>query len=592
MRTALRGGAAGLVARLYARLLRLWGDGMDRLHEGYARTLAVALRHKGLTLLVLLATVGCNIYLYYLVPKGFFPQQDVGQIFGMIRADQSISFQAMRPKVEALMDIVREHPAVNAVGGFTGGFQRNSGMVFINLKPFAERRQSAAQVINELREKLAVVPGGELFLTPMQDLRMGGRRTRAAYQYTLQSDDLALLRHWAPLVTRAFQEIPGMADVNSDQETRGLQTTVTVDREVIARLGLSQKQVDSALGLAFGQSFASTIYTGGNQYRVVMEFSPEYLQGPEGLFYLYVPAGESTVAVPAVMSTGLSGNAASSSAASGMRDIGQNPLVPLHAFSSFNPTLTALSVSHQSQFTAATISFNLLPGVSLSEVQEKIGEAMFRLGVPEAVRGSFQGTAGAYAKAMGSQPLLILAAILTMYIVLGILYESLIHPLTILSTLPSAGMGAILGLMLFKAEFTVIAFIGVLLLAGIVKKNAIMMIDFAVEARRSEALPALDAIYKACLLRFRPIMMTTMAAVGGAVPLMLGSGDGAEIRTPLGITIVCGLLVSQLLTLYTTPVVYLYLDRFSREGNAVERALPSQTLPQGVADTGPVRSPA
>lgn len=591
MPAAFRGGVAGAAARGISRLLRLWGDFMDRLHESYARTLAVVLRHKRLTLLTLLLTIGCNMYLYIIVPKGFFPQQDVGQIFGMIRADQSISFQAMEPKLVALMDIVRAHPAVKAVGGFTGGFQRNSGMMFISLKPVGERRQSMEQVLDELRGQLAAVPGGELFLTPMQDLRMGGRRTRATYQYTLQSDDLALLRSWTPRITQAFQDIPGMVDVNSDQETRGLQTTVSVDRDMLARLGVTQKQVDTALGLAFGQNFASTVYTGGNQYQVVMEFAPEYLQGPEGLFYLHVPVGDATVAVPAVVRTGIGGNAASTSGTSGSiaGESGGRTLVPLNAFSSFDPTLTALSVSHQSQFTAATISFNLRPGVSLSDVQGKIEDAMLRLGVPESVRGSFQGTAGAFAKSMNDQPLLILAAVVTLYIVLGVLYESLIHPLTILSTLPSAGMGAILGLLLFGAEFTVIAFIGVLLLAGIVKKNAIMMIDFAIDARRSEGLSAPEAIYKACLLRFRPIMMTTMAAIGGAVPLMLGSGDGAEIRTPLGITIVGGLLVSQLLTLYTTPVVYLYLDRFTRENRAAERERLKDR--QRSADTGSVLCP-
>jgi len=563
------GGSGEKDERPPSLLMRLWGDFMDWLHESYARTLAVVLRYKFLTLVTLLLTIACNIYLYVIVPKGFFPQQDVGQIFGSIRADQSISFQAMQPKLIALMDIVREHPEVNAVGGFTGGGQRNSGQVFINLKPARERKQGVSEIINDLRASLAAVPGGELFLNPMQDLRIGGRRARAAYQFTLQSDDLALLRHWTPRVTQAFQEIPGMVDVNSDQETRGLQTMVTVDRDVIARLGITQREVDTALGLAFGQSIASTIYTGGNQYRVVMGFAPEYTQGPEGLFYLYVLSGGSTVAVPATVSAvPRTAGTAGGSAIGGIVD---RALVPLTAVASFAPTLTALSVSHQSQFTAATISFNLLPGVVLSDVQGQIEEAMIRLGVPESVRGSFQGTAGAFARTMSDQPLLILAAIVTLYIVLGVLYESLIHPLTILSTLPSAGMGAILGLMLFGAEFTVIAFIGVLLLAGIVKKNAIMMIDFAIAARRNEGLSAHDAIYQACLLRFRPIMMTTMAAIGGAIPLMLGSGDGAEIRTPLGITIVGGLLVSQLLTLYTTPVVYLYLDRFSREDKTAER---------------------
>lgn len=568
---AFWGGICGAVGRVYARALRLWGDFMDWLHESYARTLAIVLRHKRLTLLVLLLTIGCNIYLYIIVPKGFFPQQDVGQIMGRIRADQSISFQAMQPKLEALMNIVRAHPAVQYVGGFTGGGSRNSGSVFINLKPLGERDQTAAEIISDLRGQLAVVPGGELFLIPMQDLRMGGRQTRAEFQYTLQSDDLDLLRKWTPVITRELQKIPGMVDVNSDQETRGLQTTVVVDRDVIARLGITQKQVDTALGLAFGQAFASTIYTGGNQYRVVMEFAPGYLEGPEGLFHLYVPAGIAEVSAPSFSGTGLSGNTGSSLFSLTVPGSRAGALVPLHAFSTFDPTLTALSVSHQAQFTAATISFNLQPGYTLSSVQPKIEEAIMHLHVPEAVRGSFQGTAGAYAKSMGDQPLLILAAIVTLYIVLGVLYESLIHPLTILSTLPSAGMGAILGLMLFRTEFTVIAFIGVLLLAGIVKKNAIMMIDFALEARRTENLSAEESIYKACLLRFRPIMMTTMAAVGGAIPLMLGSGDGAEIRTPLGITIVGGLLVSQLLTLYTTPVVYLYLDRFSRDEQTAER---------------------
>ncbi|MDR1946880.1 MAG: efflux RND transporter permease subunit [Desulfovibrio sp.] len=542
--------------------LHFLGGCMDRLLGAYARTLAVALKYKRITLLLLLLTVGFNVYLYIIVPKGFFPQQDVGQIFGIIRADQSISFQAMQPKLIRLMDIVRAHPDVDQVGGFTGGRQRNSGMVFITLKSARTRKKTAVQIINELRGRLAGVPGGELFLSPMQDLRIGGRRTRADHQFTLQSDDLNLLRRWTPRVTEAFMKIPGLVDVNSDQETRGLQSTVTVDRDTAARLGVTLKQVDTALGLAFGQAFASTIYTDANQYRVVMEFADPYLQGPEGLFYLYVPAGAD--AAPA-RNSGLSGNAGSSLFTASAQEGPSGRLVPLNSFAGFSPSLTSLSVSHEGQFTASTISFNLLPDVALSQVEERIPEVMEEIGVPVGVRGSFSGTSGAFASALRDQPLLILAALLTLYVVLGVLYESLIHPLTILSTLPSAGVGAISGLMLFGAEFTVIAFIGVLLLAGIVKKNAIMMIDFALAAQRGEGLSAEAAIFKACLLRFRPIMMTTMAAVGGALPLLLGRGDGAELRTPLGITIVGGLLVSQLLTLYTTPVVYIFMDRFTRK---------------------------
>ncbi|MDR2800922.1 MAG: efflux RND transporter permease subunit [Desulfovibrio sp.] len=558
---------------LFSRVAHLWGRCLDGLHSGYARTLRVALRHRRLTLLLLVLTICFNVYLYVIVPKGFFPQQDVGQIFGMIMADQSISFQAMRPKLVALMDIVRAHPDVAHVGGFTGGRQRNSATVFITLNPPGQRKKSAVQIIGELRGKLAAVPGGELFLTPVQDLRVGGRRTRAEHQFTLLSDDLALLRAWAPRVTEAFRKIPGLADVNSDQETRGLQTMVTVDREMATRLGITQKQVDTALGLAFGQSFASTIYTDVNQYRVVMEFDEPYLQGPEGLFHLYVPAGANPDSAANTASTGLSGNSGSSLfSVSPPKNTGSR-LAPLNAFSTFSPSLTSLSVSHQSQFTSATISFNLLPGVPLSEAQDRVADALAGLGMPEAVRGDYSGVAGAFVSSLRDQPLLILAALATLYIVLGVLYESLIHPLTILSTLPSAGVGAILGLMAFGTEFTVIAFIGILLLAGIVKKNAILMIDFAVEARRREGLAAEEAIYRACLMRFRPIMMTTMAAIGGALPLLFGQGDGAEMRAPLGITIVGGLLVSQLLTLYTTPVVYIFLDRFAREKNNRQRGM-------------------
>jgi multidrug efflux pump len=558
-------------ARLYACLLRFWTDAVDCIHEGYARTLPIVLRHRMLTLLVLFMTIGFNLYLYVIVPKGFFPQQDVGQIFGMIRADQGISFQTMRRKLVALMEEVRRHPAVAAVGGFTGGSQRNSGMVFISLKSLSERGQSMESVIGQLRGRLSKIPGCELVLNPVQDLRMGGRQTRAAYQYTLQSDDLELLRSWTPRIASAFEKISGMVDVNSDQETRGLQTSVVVNRDTLARFGVTQRRVDVALGLAFGQSFAATIYTGGNQYHVVMSYEPEYLESPQSLYQVYVPGIDPAI-VSAVSAAGagagMGGNSASSLFSNDQTDMSEETLVPIAAFSTFEPSLTALSVAHQGQFTASTISFNLQPGNSLSGIQARIDEALFSLGVPEAILGGFQGTARAFASTMRDQGMLILTSLVILYVVLGVLYESLIHPLTILSTLPSAGVGAILGLMIFGAEFTVIAFIGVLLLCGIVKKNAIMMIDFAIELRRNEGLDATDAIHKACLLRFRPIMMTTMAAVGGALPLTFGSGNGAELRTPLGITIVGGLLVSQLLTLYTTPVVYIYLDRFSRGRSA------------------------
>ncbi|MDR2076227.1 MAG: efflux RND transporter permease subunit [Desulfovibrio sp.] len=568
----LRPGSAGGAERpgfsrgALARLLRGWGNFPAALQAGYARSLDVVLRHRRLTLTVFILTLGLNVYLYIAMPKGFFPNQDTGQIMGSVQADQSISFQAMRPKLEALMEIVRAHPDVASVGGFTGGGQRNFGMVFITLKPLRERQKTTEGVINDLRLDLQSVPGARLILRGMQDLRVGGRRSMASYQYTLLSDDLALLRRWAPLAAEALRAVPGLADVNSDQETRGLQTTIQVNRNLMAGLGITQKQVDSALGLAFGQSLVSTIYTGSEQYRVVLGFEQGFLQDSGALDFLYVPSGGFPLSSSARESfldagRGISGNQASSFSeeASGGR------LVPLLAFSSPEPTLTALSVSHQGQFSATTLSFNLLPGYALSDVEPGIRRALFSIGLPDSIQRGFQGTAGIYSAALDNQILLVAAAILTLYAVLGILYESLIHPLTILSTLPSAGVGALLGLLAFGSELTVIAFIGVLLLFGIVKKNAIIMIDFAIAARRADGISALEAIRRACLLRFRPIMMTSLAAMLGALPLLLGRGDSAELRAPLGITIVGGLLLSQLLTLYTTPVIYLFLDRFSKD---------------------------
>ncbi|MEO8344095.1 MAG: multidrug efflux RND transporter permease subunit [Betaproteobacteria bacterium] len=515
----------------HGRVYHLSERGFAAMHALYRRSLGFVLRHGAWAMLVLLATVCLNIYLYVIIPKGFFPQQDTGRLVGGIQADQSISFQAMRQKLADFMTIVREDPAVENVVGFTGGAQRNSGMMFVALKPLTERHETADQVVARLRRTLSKEPGANLFLQPVQDIRIGGRQSNAQYQFTLQADDLAELRAWEPKIRAALSALPELADVNTDTQDKGLQTTLVIDRDTASRLGVTPKLIDATLNDLFGQRQVSTIYAQLNQYRVVMEAAPEYWQSPEVLKSVYVttPAGAQ---------------------------------VPLSAFATFGPTSTPLGVNHQGQFVASTISFNLAPEISLSQATRAVEDAMARIGVPDTVRGSFQGSARAFQASLSSQPWLILAALLTVYIVLGVLYESYVHPLTILSTLPSAGVGALLALMLFKTDFSIIAFIGVILLIGIVKKNAIMMIDVALEAERSRGMSAHDAIFEACLLRFRPIMMTTLAALLGALPLALGSGDGAEMRRPLGIAIMGGLLVSQVLTLYTTPVVYLYLDRF------------------------------
>jgi multidrug efflux pump len=528
----------------HGRLYRASERGFAALLRAYERSLGWALAHGRFMMLLLAATVCLNVWLYVIVPKGFFPQQDVGRLIGNIQADQSISFQAMEGKLSDFMEIVRADPAVENVVGFTGGGGfggRNSGSMFVTLKPLRERGMSADQVIARLRGKLAKEPGANLFLVPVQDIRVGGRQSNAQYQFTLQADDLAELRGWEPRIRLALTEVPEIADVNTDQQDKGLQTSLVIDRDTASRLGITARMIDATLNDIFGQRQVSTIYNPLNQYRVVMEAAPEYWQSPESLKNVYLSAPNGTQ-------------------------------VPLSAIASFGPTNTPLSVAHQGQFAASTISFNLAPGVSLSQATRAVQDTMDRMGVPTTIRGNFQGTARSFQASLNSQPWLIMTALLAVYIVLGMLYESFVHPLTIISTLPSAGVGALLALLAFGTEFSIIAFIGVILLIGIVKKNAIMMIDFALDVERRLGLTPQQAIHQACMLRFRPIMMTTMAALFGAIPLAIGAGDGAEFRRPLGISIVGGLIVSQMLTLYTTPVVYLYLERFSKWAKAKRSA--------------------
>ena len=547
-------------AKTHGLLFSLSEGAFLGLLAAYRRSLSATLRHPLLTMAVMFLTIGFNIYLFIIVPKGFFPQQDTGRIMGMVQADQSVSFQLMQKKMRDLVAIVKGDPAVENVAGFTGGAQTNSGMTFVVLKSLADRSETADQVIARLRPKLAQVPGASLYLQSAQDIRMGGRAGNAQYQYSLQADHLADLETWTPKLVEALRHVPEMTDVNSDQQIQGLETNLVIDRDTASRLGLSALQIDNTLYDAFGQRQVSNIYNAQNQYHVVMEVAPRYWQSPETLNALYISAAKTTITAAGPQGMVPSMGGAQGTAVSSAPET----MIPLSAFSHFEPGNTPLSVNHQGHFAAATISFNLPPGKPLSDAVAAIRRTMADIGAPASLHGGFQGTAKVFQESLSNQPVLIAAALAAVYIVLGILYESLIHPVTILTTLPSAGVGAILALMAVDTEFSIIALIGVFLLIGIVKKNAIMMIDFALECQRERGMAPKDAIFEACMMRFRPIMMTTMVALFGALPLALGHGDGAETRKPLGIAIVGGMAVSQILTLYTTPVVYLYMDRFSR----------------------------
>ena len=555
----------GLISRFFARAYA-------SIQHAYAQVLDIALDHRWLVLTLLAAVIALNAWLFMIVPKGFFPQQDATQITAGLRADQSISFEAMKSKVRQMVEIIRKDPAVATVTGYTGGSRPGGGFMFITLKPRAERTESGQEVIARLRPKLSRVTGVSAFMVPVQDLRIGGRRDMNQIQYTLKSDNLDDLKLWTGKLVEAMKRQRGVMDVDSDLQENGVETFVRVDRDAATRLGVSSRDINNALYNAFGQRQVATLYGELNQYRVIMEHNPAYTRSPQALNDIYVPVRASAA------------TATSTSANPGLRDVASGQalstsgtvMVPLSNVASFAERSTAASVSHQDAELAGTVSFNLGVGLTLPDAQAALKRAVDSIAIPASVRGSFQGTARAYQESQGQQPLLILAALVVIYIVLGILYESLLHPLTVLSTIPSAGIGAVVALMLFGMEFSLIALIGLFLLIGIVKKNAILIIDFALQAERNRGLSPREAVREACLHRLRPILMTTAAAALGALPLAIGFGEGSELRQPLGVAIIGGLVASQLLTLLTTPVVYLTVDRW-RHRSPNERALGRET---------------
>ena len=592
----LKPGGAAEAQRPPGWLARQAERGYDWMLARYAESLDWALASKGQVMLILLGVIALNAYLFYVVPKSLFPQQDTGQLAGGLSADQSISSKAMGEKLRQIVNIVRADPAVSTVVGFTGGARAGGGFMFVTLKPVSERSDKGLAVIARLRPKLARVAGLQLFLSPVQDFRSGGRQSNSTYQYTLTGESSATLREWSGKLLEELKKYQKLTDLDSDEQENGVQANVLVERDSAGRLGISATAVDNALYDAFGQRQVAVIYTDLNQYHVVMEWAPQYTQSPRALGDVYVPGtklvsnGGRLVAIESAAASSSKSSAAGAAAtpvatvpvspnpalrnASGGNVLSNTPdsMVPLKVIARFIEGATATSVNHQNTELATTISFNLAAGATLADAQSAITQAEADIGMPPSVRGAFAGTALLAQQSNSQQFLLIAATLLVIYIVLGVLYESLIHPLTVISTLPSAGVGAVLALLLFRMDFSLIALIGVFLLIGIVKKNAILIIDFALEAERARGLSSLEAVREACLLRFRPILMTTLAAALGALPLAIGFGEGSELRQPLGVAIVGGLIASQLLTLLTTPVVYMLLDKLRRR-KADERYL-------------------